>query len=304
MFSNFVNASDVCKVPSGYYYDDKLEARFVNIASKNNPPQRLFSYFSSEDNISYFNRENKSKFFPNSEIYIYLPYFALNYLYEPGDFMRFKGTTLRHGYVAGYMINAEFTQNFNQEFSTRHNPSLVAMDDQGTILRENFSFGLMGITTYQHNNVNFKFIRALGVIRLKNSTIRFILMSRKYESEGDILRFKIDFQALMDSFRNCDSFGNGKKLFANNIEIVGEPEELEKINNISENQTNQTSDLSPLMINQYMAVWSYLRPPEPDTLNDSEQTIDSQNTLNNTEEVEEEEEEEEEEEMGTQLPSF
>ena len=226
MFNNFVNASVVCKVPSGYYHDDKLEAQFVNIASKNNPPQRLFSYFSSEDNITYFNRENKSKFFPNGEIYIYLPYFALQYLYEPQDFMRFKATTLRHGYIAGYMINAEFIQNFNEEFSTRHNPSLVAMDDQSTILRENFSFGLMGITTHQHNDVDVKFIRGLGVIRLKNSSMRFILISRKYKSEDDVLRFKIDFQVLMDSFRNCDSFGNGKKLFADNIEIVGEPEEL------------------------------------------------------------------------------
>jgi hypothetical protein len=120
MFSNFANASDVCKVPGDYYYDAKLEARFVNKASNNNPPQRLFSYFSSEDNITYFNRENKSRFFPNGEIYIYLPYYTLNYHYEPRDFMRFKGTTLRHGYVAGYMINAEFVQSFNQEFGTRY----------------------------------------------------------------------------------------------------------------------------------------------------------------------------------------
>ena len=98
MHSNFANASDVCKVPSGYYYDAKLEGRFVNITSINNPPQRLFSYFSSEDNITYFNRENKSKFFPNGEIYIYLPYYALSYLYEPQDFMLFKGTSLRRGY--------------------------------------------------------------------------------------------------------------------------------------------------------------------------------------------------------------
>ena len=153
MFSNFVNASVVCKVPSDYYYDDKLEARFVNIASKNNPPQRLFSYFSSEDNISYFNRENKAKFFPNGEIYIYFPHFSLNYLYEPLDFMRFKLSTLRHGYIAGYMINAKFIQHFNEEFNTRHNPSLVALDNQGTILRENFGFGLMGITTHRHKTL-------------------------------------------------------------------------------------------------------------------------------------------------------
>ena len=292
MFSNFVNASDVCKVPSGYYYDAKLEARFVNIASKIPSPQKLFSYFSSEDNVTYFNRENKSKFFPNGEIYIFFPYYALNYLYEPQDFNRFKARTLRHDYVAGYMINAEFIQSFNDEFNTRHNPSLVALDKLGTILRENHSFGLMGITTHQHNGLNVKFIRGLGVIRLKNKTIRFILMSRKYESEDDVLRFRADFQALMDSLRDCDSFGNGKKLFADNIEIVGIQEELGKINNISE---NQTLDLSVLMINQYMSVLSYLSPLEPETLNDSEQTIDSQNTVNNIEEDEEEEEEEEEE---------
>ena len=179
MFSNFANASDVCKVPSGYYYDAELEARFVNIASKNNPPQRLFSYFSSEDNITHSNRENKSKFYPNGEIYIYLPYNILNYHYDSLDFMRFKGTTLRHGYVAGYMINAEFIKRFNQEFNTRHNPALVALDNLGTILRENFSFGLMGITTHLYNDVNVKYIRGLGVIRLKNSTMRFVLMSRK-----------------------------------------------------------------------------------------------------------------------------
>ena len=306
MFSSFVNASVVCKIPSGYYHNDKLEARFVNIASKNNPPQRLFSYFSSKDNITYFNRENKAKFFPNGEIYIYFPYFALNYLYEPIDFMSFKSTTLRHGFIAGHMINAEFIQHFNEEFNTRHNPSLVALDNQGTILRENFSFGLMGITTHQHNDVNAKFIRGLGVIRLKNTTMRFILMSRKYESEDDVLRFKIDFKALMDSVRNCDSYGNEQKLFANNIEIIGESQELGQINNISENQTNLNSDLSPLMINQYIEVSAYLRPSEPDTLNDSEQPIDSQNTVNNTEEeqeeeVEEEEQEEEEEEEEEQL---
>ena len=296
MFSNFVNASVVCKMPSGYYHDDKLEARFVNIASKNNPPQRLFSYFSSKDNITYFNRENKAKFFPNGEIYIYLPYYALNYLYEPIDFMRFKITTLRHGYIPGHMINAEFIQHFNEEFSTRHNPSLVALDNQGVILRDNFSFGLMGITTHQYNDVNAKFIRGLGVIRLKNTTMRFILMSRKYESEDDVLKFKIDFEVLMDSFRNCDSYGNEQKLFANNIEIVAESEELGQINNISKNQTNLTSDLPPLMVNQYMTVSSYLRPPEPDKLNDLEQPIDSQSTANNTEQEEAEEEEEEEEE--------
>ena len=179
MFSNFVNASDVCKVPSGYYYDAKLEARFVNIASKTPSPQKLFSYFSTEDNIAYFNRENKSKFFPNGEIYIYYPYYVLNYLYDPQDFNRFKATTLRHDYVAGYMINAEFILNFNKEFNTHHNPSLIALDKLGTILRENFIFGLMGITTHQLNDINVKFIRGLGVIRLKNSTIRFVLMSRK-----------------------------------------------------------------------------------------------------------------------------
>jgi hypothetical protein len=246
--------------------------------------------------------------FPNGEIYIYFPNFALNYLYEPVDFMRFKSMTLRHGYIAGYMINTEFIQHFNEEFNTRHNPSLVALDNQGTIFRENFSFGLMGITTHRHNDVNAKFIRGLGVIRLKNTTMRFILMSRKYESEVDVLRFKRDFEALMDSVRNCDSYGNEQKLFANNIEIVAESEELGQINNISENQTNLNSDLSPLMINQYIEVSSYLRPSEPDTLNDSEKPIDSQNTVNNTEsqntvnnteEGEEEEEEEEEEEFGS-----
>jgi len=301
MFSNFVNASVVCKMPSDYYYDEKLEARFVNIASKNNPPQRLFSYFSSKDNITHFNRENKAKFFPNGEIYIYLPYYALSYLYEPIDFMLFKSTTLRHGYIPGYMINAEFIQHFNEEFNTRHNPSLVALDNQSVILRDNFSFGLMGITTHQYNDVNAKFIRGLGVIRLKNTTMRFILMSRKYESEDDVLKFKIDFEVLMDSFRNCDSYGNEQKLFASNIEIVGEPEELEQINNISENQTNLNSDLLPLMIDQFLEVSSYLRPSEPDTLNDSEQPIDSQNTVNNTEEVEEEQEEEGEEEGGGEM---
>ena len=99
----------------------------------------------------------------------------------------------------------------------------------------------------------------------------------------------------MDSFRNCDSYGNEQKLFANNIEIIGEPDELGQINNISENQTNIDSDLSPLMINQYIEVSTYLRPSEPDTLNDSEQPIDSENTAKNTEEETEEEETEEEE---------
>ena len=71
--SSVAKADESCVTPSGYYYNEGLEFNISNVFSQINPRLNLNLYLSSEDNLSQYQNTSKPKFFPDSEIIIYLP---------------------------------------------------------------------------------------------------------------------------------------------------------------------------------------------------------------------------------------
>ena len=186
--SSVAKADESCVTPSGYYYNEGLAFNISNVFSQINPRQNLNLYLSTEDNLSQYQNTSKPKFFPDGEIIIYLPTqyanrertsgsgggggnysiksFSGSYLslkagitqsikelssiekILPHTFSSFKRRLLRNGYVSNFMLTDDYSKKFSQQFNQYYKPSLVNLKSLGTIINENFSFAMMGITTH------------------------------------------------------------------------------------------------------------------------------------------------------------
>jgi hypothetical protein len=132
-------------------------------------------------------------------------------------FPKFKRTSLRYGYLPGYMMNDDFSNKFNQVFNTHYEPSYVSSENLGTVVNENFSFLTMGITTHNINGTDVKFARASGAIfQYRDSFLGMILMSKKLNNQytqSDIQGIHANFQNALVSIEDCLFMPNGGATF-------------------------------------------------------------------------------------------
>ncbi len=235
--SSVAKADESCVTPSGYYYSEGLEFGIRNVFSQINPRLNLNLYLSTEDNLSQYQNTGKPKFFPDSEIIIYLPtqyanrervsgnvggeVAEQNYGFDgkfvlggnattsedlnrigkilPNKFSSFKRGLLRNGYVSNFILTDDYSKNFSQQFNQFYKPSLVNLKSLGTIVNENFSFATMGITTHKINGKDIKFARAFGAIYKHNKqTLQYILISKKLSNEQD----DSEVQQIQKDFQN------------------------------------------------------------------------------------------------------
>ena len=216
-----VNAETGCNFPSGYYYDENLHNGHKELLSRSNPTKDLFAYLSTKDNIAHYRNEDKPKIFPDGEIILYLPKGIVEmtrgsngYVIKPSDFMRLKGEILRLGYVDGYMVSDGSVETFNRVFNTNHKVSFVESENLGTILRENFSFAVMGVTTHKVNGSNKRYARAAAAIYLPVSKqLTLILISKKLKSDSVIENVHDSFQNAVTNISDCYNLPNGGRTF-------------------------------------------------------------------------------------------
>jgi hypothetical protein len=105
------------------------------------------------------------------------------------------------------VLTDDYSKKFSQQFNQYYKSSLVNLKNLGTIVNENFSFAMMGITTHKINGEVIKYARTFGAIYKHNKqTLQYILISKKLSNEQDdseVQQIQKDFQNIMTSIRNC-----------------------------------------------------------------------------------------------------
>ena len=257
--SSVAKADEACVTPSGYYYNEGLEFNISNVFSQINPRLNLNLYLSTEDNLSQYQNTSKPKFFPDGEIIIYLPThyanrersgagvsggnfeilsFSGSYLslkdgitqsaqelssiekILPQTFAKFKRGLLRNGYLSNFILTDDYSKKFSQQFNQYYKSSLVNLKSLGTIVNENFSFAMMGITTHKINGEVIKYARTFGAVyNYRTQKLQYILISKKLSNEQDnseVQNIQKDFQNIMTGIRNCLYTPNIDSRFAEN----------------------------------------------------------------------------------------
>ena len=179
---------------------------WTNVFNKMVKANTRYAYLSTQDNISGYRINDKPKFFPDGEIILYVPTEYIT-IAQAGEIHRsqggstgsgmnaakpltmqtfpsFKRTRLRWGYLPGYTMNDDFSNKFNQVFTTHYGASYVSSENLGTVVNDNVSFLTMRITTHNINGTDVKFARASGAIfQYRDNELGMILMSKKLNNQ-------------------------------------------------------------------------------------------------------------------------